>query len=259
MNGFVRSIFVLLIGASAIGLGIVLVADMRGERDQAENMRKEKASFGEMVSHYNGHLRRGEIAVEWQKVDASQQVMETSLLVRIYAIGEDGSEVPLPVERVVIPHNRVSVDGLMLDFDVIFSDKYPELRNTELVYFDHIYADEQPLDGRFALLEPYKVPRATQIHSDRVTHYELELWSYLWDTIGGATDIPTNGKVVSKEGLTARWTEPATALVENGSVYAISIGRSGVHIEEDTDPSIRGNILREAARMDAEAKETLGK
>ncbi len=260
MNGFVRSIFVMLIGASVLGLAIVMIADVRGEHRQAEDMRSEKALLGAVIGRYNGHLRRGEIAVEWQKVDASQEVMETSLLVRVYGIGEDGSEFPLPLERVVIPHNRVSVDGLILDFDVIFTDKYPELRNAELAYFDHVYANGQLAEDRFGFLKPYRVPEATQIHSDRVTQYEVELWSHLWDLMGGVTDVPATGRVASKEGMTVRWTEPATCdLVENGSVYAISIGRGGVHIQEDTDPAIRGNMLREAARMDEEAKGMLSK
>jgi hypothetical protein len=248
LSPFVRFVFGLLIAGSVIAFSIVLLADMRSEQTQSADMTKERERFADIIARYNGHLRHGDIAVEWQKTDATQQVMETSLLVRIYALDADGNETPLPILRVVIPHNRVSVDGLQLDFDSGFPEQYKALRGVRLAYFDHIYTDEQPLDERFSLLSDSKVPRDTAIHADRVTHYELELWENLWEMI----DTP---KLAAKTGLKAVRTPPATRSLEDGKVYSIYLGVEGVQIVENTDPAVLNNMLSEAHRVDAETLE----
>src|SRR5271156_4561541 len=107
MNSFVRFILFLLIAGSGIAFGIVLLADLYGARRKSADMSREKTLFSDVIDRFNGQQRHGAIAVEWQKVDANQQVMESSLLVRIYTTGADGHEVALPIQRVVIPQNRV--------------------------------------------------------------------------------------------------------------------------------------------------------
>jgi hypothetical protein len=239
-------VFTLLIAGSAIAFGIVLFADRNSQRRQDADMAHEREHFADIISRYNGHLRHGDIGVEWQKTDATQQVMESSLLVRIYALDADGNETPLPVVRVVIPHNRVSVDGLQLDFDSGFPEQYQALRGARVAYFDHIYADEQSPEDRFSLLTVDQVPRDTALHADHVTHYELQLWGGLWEMIH-------TPKLAAKAGLKAVRTPPATRSVDYGKVYSIFLGFEGMKIVENTDPAVLTNMLREAARMDAEA------
>src|SRR4051812_29577332 len=103
-----------------MNLGIVMLANTRSEHRQAEDMAREQKQFAEVIARYNGQLRRGDIAVEWQKIDATQRVLETSLLVRIYTESSTGREA-LPIVRVTVPGGRVCVDGLQLEFDALFS------------------------------------------------------------------------------------------------------------------------------------------
>ena len=250
MSSFVRFVFALLIVSSAIAFGIVSGADINSERHQETDMGLEHDRFADIIARYNGHLRHGDIAVEWQKIDATQQVIQTSLLVRIYGLDAEGNETPLPIQRVIIPHNRVSIDGLQLDFDSGFPEQYKVLRGTRLAYFGHIYADEQLLDDRFTFLEDAKVPRDTSIHPDHVTHYEREFWESLWSMIGSP-------KLAAKAGLKASWAPAATRVVENGKVYSIYLGFEGVKIGENTDPAVLTNMRLEAGRVDKEAADQI--
>ncbi len=245
MPSFVRFIFFLLIAGSAIAFGIVLLADTVSERRQARDLQTEQDRFSDVINRFNGRLRHGDIAVEWQKTDASQQAMETSLLVRIYTLNDEGAEVPLPIVRVIIPHNRVSIDGLDLDFDVVFPEQYKALRNVRLAYFDEIYADGQPPEERFSLLTPGRVPRTTQVHPEHVTQYEVGLWQFLWDLI-------QNPRLAAKNGLKVNHIPPATAILQNGSVYSIFLGIEGVKIEKNEDTAILDSMRREAALQDAD-------
>jgi hypothetical protein len=270
MNPFVRFILFLLIAGSGIAFGIVLLADLRGARHQSADMAREKALFSEVVDRFNGQQRHGAIAVEWQKVDASQQVLESSLLVRIYTLGTDGREVSLPIERVVIPHNRVCVEGLKLHFDDSFSDDYKDLRGATLFYFRYIHADgDSPEDG-LSLLSPYEVPRATQMHADRTTQFELQLWQYLWDLIERPRQAEKNGLAVepppptqpADESVSDRASSETTGeknspfiaarAVTNGTVYTIYVGSEGTTITEDNDPPLFQDMRREAAGQDAD-------
>jgi len=269
MNPFVRFILFLLIAGSGIAFGIVLLADLRGARHQTADMMREKALFSEVVDRFNGQQRHGAIAVEWQKVDASQQVMESSLLVRIYTIGPDGHEVALPIERVVIPRNRVCVEGLKLHFDDSFSDEYKDLRRATLFYFSQIHADGDPPENGLSLFKPYEVPLATQMHADRTTQFELQLWQYLWDLIQRPAQAEKNGLVIDPppstqpagEDLSSRSSSESTAenkspfiaarTVTNGTVYSIYVGSEGTSISEDNDPPLLNDMCREAARQDA--------
>src|SRR5208337_22493 len=92
MNTFVRFVLVLLAAGSATGVGIVMLADVRGGRQQASEAALEKELFADVVDRFSGKQAHALIGMDWQKTDASQQVMETSLLVRNFTLGADGKE-----------------------------------------------------------------------------------------------------------------------------------------------------------------------
>jgi hypothetical protein len=268
MNSFVRFILVLLVAGSAIAFGIVLLADVRGSRQQASDMEREKALFSEVLDRYSGKQAHGLIAVEWQKTDGNQQVMQSSLLVRLFRLNAEGKETPLPIKRVVIPQDRVAVEGVLLNFDYSFSEEYAALRGKSLTYVHFIHADGGPREEGLTLLEPYKVPLTTQMHEDRATQYEAQLWTYLWDLILvprdgmhglSVTPEPSSWAVgeSGKGGSSApeRKGDPrfvAARKVTNGTVYSVYVYSEGTSIVEENDPALFTDMNNEAKQMDAE-------
>jgi hypothetical protein len=268
MNPFVRFILALLIIGSAIAFGIVLVADVRGSRRQASNMEREQTLFSEILDRYSSKQAHGFIAVEWQKTHGSQQVMESSLLVRLFTLNAEGKETPLPIKRVVIPQDRVSVEGLLLSFDQNFPEEYAELRGKSFTYIHFIHADGGPREDGLMLLAPYKVPRTTQMHEDRATQFEMQLWNYLWDLILVPRD-GRHGLAVTPDPSTWPQGESGKAVraaelkevdrrfissrkVANGTVYSVYVAVDGTSILENNDPSLFTDMADEAKLMDAE-------
>ncbi|MGN6369944.1 MAG: hypothetical protein ACTHN5_16935 [Phycisphaerae bacterium] len=268
MNSFVRFILVLLVMGSAIAFGIVLWADVHGARNQAADLEREKALFSEVVERYSGKQAHGLIAVEWQKTDGNQQVMESSLLVRLFSLNAEGKESPLPIQRVVIPQDRVAVEGLLLNFDYNFSDEYAPLRGKSLTYIHFIHADGAPRGDGLSFLVPYKVPRATQMHEDRATQFEMQLWSYLWDLILvprdgrhglSVTPDPSTWPVVEpgKAAKAAPMTESdrrfiAARKVSNGGIYSVYVSADGASIVENNDPALFNDMREEMKLEEAE-------
>ena len=119
MPTFVRFIFTLLLVGVVMNLGIVTVSNVRTRHRQVHDLAEEQHRFGQMIIVVSKQLRRGQMAVEWQRIDANQKVLETSLLLRLFMPRADGSSVALPVVRVIIPGDRVCLDGMQLDFDMI--------------------------------------------------------------------------------------------------------------------------------------------
>ena len=269
MNSFVRFILVLLIAGSAIAFGIVLLADVRGARRQASDIEREKAIFSDVLDRYSGKQAHGLIAVEWQKTDGgSQQVMESSLLVRLFTLNAEGKESPLPIKRIVIPQDRVAVEGLMLSFDQNFPEEYNELRGKSFTYIHFIHADGAPREDGLTFLVPYKVPRTAQMHEDRATQFEMQLWTYLWDLILVSHD-GRHGLSVTPDPSTWPQVEPGKPVraapmseadrrfifarkVSNGAVYSVYVASDGTTILENNDPSLFHDMANEAFQMDAE-------
>ncbi|HUO07244.1 MAG TPA: hypothetical protein VM008_02855 [Phycisphaerae bacterium] len=268
MNSFFKFIMTLLVVGSTIAFGIVLLGDVRAARQQATDLAREKDLFADVVERFSGRQAHALIGVDWQKVDASQQVMETSLLVRNFTLGADGKEVALPIERVVIPRDRVCVQGLKLSFDDSFSEDYKDLRGRNLLYVHFIYADGGDPDKGLMLVRRWKVPRATQMHEDRATQFEMQLWQYLWELMYKARDA-RHGLSVNPEPGTwygqASGTSPhgagvtmtdagiyvAARRVSNGGVYSVYVAADdGTTITENNDPALLPDMRREAAEAE---------
>ena len=264
MSPFIRFIFAILIAGIVVNLAIVLLANARSERRQAQAREDEKRAFKEILDNVSGHFRRMDMIVESQHVDAHEldQALQTTLLVRQYgSTGSDQSD-PRPVARIVIPGNRVSVDGLVLSFDAFFAEEAPDYRifcDNKLAYFRRVCgegetAPEKPPDPRFTWMRPYQVPELTRIHpSDSApSYFETRLWNYTWDLIegrmaapasrpatGSATAAAEDFASTSRGGLTVRRVAPVTRVVRREHTYSAFINTDGtISLEEDFHPSI---------------------
>jgi hypothetical protein len=247
MHPFVRFIFTLLVVGIITNLVIVMFSNANTHREQIRDLATERQRFDDHVKVINRQMRRGEITVEWQRLDANQKVLESSLLIRQFMPREEGP-IALPTIRVIIPGDRVCIDGLKLYFDNLFSEEYEKLRDVTLFNFGKVYADGAPAETRFNFLTPYTVPVATQIHTadnnPRATYFENKLWQYVWSLI--------DSKEPEKRGLTVKWMDPACKVVRTGALYQISIGLEGITISEDESWSQRPHrdeMLREAEKL----------
>jgi hypothetical protein len=235
MSRFLRFIFTLIVAGALVNLAIVLFANARSHADQEREKAAERDRFASLTHTLDKQLRRGEMVVEWQRVDANHNVVETSLLVRQY-MPQDDSSVPLPTVRVIVPGNRVCIDGLKLYFDPLFNEEFPQLRDTTLFFFAHVYADAIPKKERFTFIPVDQVPRATQVHATNKrpvpTYLENRLWQTLWPLI-------QQPAVAEKSGLKVTWIEPRCQVVKSGSLYKITVGLEGVTITEEDDALAR--------------------
>jgi len=236
MQTFVRFIFLLLIAGAALNVGIVIIQDAKTHQAQSRNTVTERERFRKLLKLINGQLRRGEVAVEWQRIDASEKVLESALLIRQFVPTEDERPVPLPTVRVIIPGDRLSIDGLRLRFDSLYSEEYKELRGADLFYFRHVYGEGESIAKRFTFMTPYRVPQATEIHildrDPRPSYFEGRMWDGLWNLI-------QEPDLAAKRGLTVTPIPPTTVVVKGGRLYQITVGLEGVVIEEDTQGHMR--------------------
>jgi hypothetical protein len=254
MTPFVRFIFLILIGGAALNLAIVMVSNAHTHQRQVEDLADERKQFADLIAIVNNHWRWGEMAVEWQRIDANENVLETSLLVRQFMPVDSGQPIPLPLHRIIIPGDRVCIDGLKLDFDQYFTEDYKELRNSTLFYFGRIYADKAAEKDRFSFLIPYGVPQATQVRysgkNPQPTYFESKLWATIWDVIQSPSP--------AKRGLTATWLDPLCQKVKGGAMYKITVGLEGIKIEEDDtglNRTLRNDMLREGEMLDSQSGE----
>ncbi len=242
MTPFVR--FVLLtIGLGVIlNLSMVLYSTMRSSRNQALANKQEEQYFEQVIGRFNDRQRRMDILVQWQRIDARGKVLETSILIRRYLFPDKNEERHLPVVRVAIPGDRMTVDGMRLIFsENITQGDVRTLQNKKLAYFDHVYSEEQNRLDRFSFQTPYQVPLSSRVHVDRPSpmHYEIRLWSNVWEMI-------QNPQLAAKRGLQVIRDVPATRVVKNGTLYSAYLGNEGISIEPREDPDIASDMFEEA-------------
>jgi hypothetical protein len=252
MSSFIRFIFFILIAGGVLNLAIVMFANVQTHQKQVQDLAAERERFSRFIALVDNQWRLGEIAVEWQRVGPDENVLETSLLVREFMPVDDGQPIPLPLHRIIIPGDRLCVDGLKLEFKQWFTEDYKELRGATLFYFDHVYAEQTPEKDRFSFLTPYSVPQATQIHftyrNPHPTYFESKLWDTLWDVIQN----PNHEKL----GLAVTWLDPAVEKLKRGALYKITVGLEGVKIEEDDmgiNRTVRNDMLQEGKELPAAA------
>ena len=242
MNRFVRLILVILIAAAGMGIAVVVLANTRSRQIQDKQTREERAQMQKLLGEVSGHLRRADMVVESQEVDARRKAIRTTLLVRQYAslMGSEKSQ-PLRIARVVIPGDRVSVDGMRLEISERFAEEaeeFRELRGARLYYFGMIRGEQDKgikspdgKDSRFSFLERFEVPQLTRLRPGeaRPSTFERQQWSYLWSLI----PEPLEGSAkTTKNGLTTTWLPPKTITVQLERIYSAFVGIDGVSLEE---------------------------
>jgi hypothetical protein len=167
MTSFVRFIFAVLIAGILLNLAIVGLANVNSERRRTAELKAEREAFSGLLARLDGRLRRADIGVEWQTLDAGDRVVESSLLVRQYYLTGADDLRPLPIVRVKVPGSRILVDGVLLEFDSLFTSNNANLelfRGKRLAYFNHIYVEDQRPSDQFAFLTELEVPPLTRLH-----------------------------------------------------------------------------------------------
>jgi hypothetical protein len=190
MTTFLRFIFAVLAAGTLLNLTIVTLANVTSERHRTAELKAERDEFAGLLDRVDRRLRRADIGVEWQTLDASDVVVESSLLVRQYYLSAADEMKPLPIVRVKVPGSRILVTGLLLEFDSLFAPDNTNLhvfRGKRLAYFDRVYVEGQPADQQFSFLTDLQAPELTRLHpvlpEDRELHkesfaslYEMQMW-----------------------------------------------------------------------------------
>ena len=169
MNPFVRFVFTVIAAGMFVNLLIVLTANAHSSQKQAADMAHEKTSFGEILENVDQRLRRADMVVESQEVDARGVAVKSTLLVRQYAATGSEQSRPFPVQRLTVPGNKVAIDGLVLKFDDSFAPDFPDLqilRGRTLAYFYRVYgegesAPDKGPDTRFTFISQWQAPVLT--------------------------------------------------------------------------------------------------
>jgi hypothetical protein len=250
MNRFVRLIFTILSLSIIAGLTVVLLANARSAREQNTQVALEAQRFEELLHRLNGHFRRAEFIVDWQKIDTDGAVTDTALLMREFVLTEEG-EAPLHVERIVIPGSEVHMDGLLLDFTPAIPADFAAARGVHFPLFDHVFAVGQAKSERFTFLPPDAVPRAARVHADHITHHETMFWNYVWENRRavekGAT--PPEARPVRITPIPA-----AARKVRRGMLYTAILTGDSLSIEETEDRRPFNEIRTDAQRMESASR-----
>jgi hypothetical protein len=254
MSSFVRFVFVILIVGMVVNLAIVLAANVQSQRHQTRQYQREIAEFKTHLTGIAGHVRRADIVVESQRIDAYGNTLESTLLVRQYASTGTSQENPLPVVRIVIPGDQLQAGGVVLEFDHLFapeSDEFAMLRNTQLPLFSRFCgatetpAADQP-DERFTFFQRDQVPELVRLQPRIIQAglFESRLWQYLWTLL---PDPPRDAKYpwVSARpgsGLRATWLKPATITVtiRDRHTYTAYISADGAVTLDADQPGMTG-------------------
>ncbi len=237
----------MMLGLSIIaGLAVVLLANARSSRQQSVRVALEAQRFADLLGRLNGHFRRAELTVDWQKVDAAGDITETGLLVRQFALEAQGEE-PLPVERVVIPGSAVRIDALLLTFTGAVIPDFSVARDTRLILFGHVYGNGESRSDYFSFMARDQVPAAARVHGDRTTHGETLFWNYAWEFIRGADQ---QGQP-PKSAVQVTWLPAASRVLRRGLLYTAIASADGVTISESDDRRILNDIRTSIEQQDS--------
>ena len=173
MAAFVRFVFTIMIVGVAVNLAVVLAANSRSQHTRAVQYESQSQQFTKLVGSVDRHVRRADIIVESQRVDARNNVQESTLLLRQYRDVGTGQDHPLPVVRIIISGDMLQAGGLHLKFGSDFvgaGGEYQMLANKDIVLFGLFCgADETAptnpnmTDERFTFLVRDKVPQLLQL------------------------------------------------------------------------------------------------
>jgi hypothetical protein len=275
MSPFLRLVLTLVAVAVALNLLIVAIANARGQRRLAAERHQHLDALREILDASNGRLRRLEIAVEWQRIDAADQVLESSLLLRQDLTPDAPAAVPagapargaaVPVARLNVPGDHLWLDGIVLTFAPGFGEGDPELAvlaGKRLPFFSRLVArraDDSPLrpgarprpaapEAQFAFLEQWRVPEVTRIAPGipGVNELEQRVWSRVWELMPDLATLP--GKWQNR-GLGALSKGPVELVVKKGKAYTAFLTLDTLTIEEDQSPRALADLLEMARGLE---------
>jgi hypothetical protein len=247
MSSFVRFIVLLVIVGVVGSLALVIFSNAQGRRQQVKDIAGEHELLAEHMRRLSEGLRRGEMAVEWQKVDANDKVLQSSLLIRQYMPMKGDRLKAMPTVRVIIPGSRVCIEGIRLEFGSAYPVEFQEMRGTKMSFFTNVYAEETEKKERFTFWELYQVPQGMEVHAlefnSHVTNFETKLWQLVWDLVQSPDDAKKNDlKVFTPEKVPSM---KACREVHKGEFYRIDIGREGVTIMASDNRDARQDMLHE--------------
>ena len=251
MSNFVRFILLLVIVGVVVNLALVIVSNGQSRRLQLKDIAEERELLGNVMRSLTDRLRSAEMAVEWQKADANDKVLQTSLLIRQFMPMKGDQLQPLPTVRVIVSGSRVCIEGVRLEFGNGFPLEFREMRGAKLGFFTSVYAEESTEKDRFTFWQTYEVPQAMRVHAlesySHVTNFEAKLWQLVWDLV----KTPDDAK---KYDLRLFMPDKVPSLkacrdVHKGGFYKIAIGREGVTITESDDRDNRQMMLREGEKL----------
>ncbi|HEY4329857.1 MAG TPA: hypothetical protein VGN88_08980, partial [Phycisphaerae bacterium] len=177
---FIRFVFTILIAGMLVNFAIVLLANNQSHQRQIQHNARDKDQLAALLARIDGRTRRMDIVVDSQLMDAHDRAIETTILVRQYrsTLSEEGD--PLPVSRVTIPGDQLSVGGVMLDFSDNFAPNDPDLqifRQKKIVYFSFVAAGDERApdasagpDERFNFFGTGNVPQLTRLDPSLPPH-----------------------------------------------------------------------------------------
>ena len=247
MHSFIRFVFSILIAGMLVNLTIVILANGQSQRRQSRQNKQNEEALGSLLeNNFDRRLRRVDIVVESQRIDHSGDVTDSTLLVREYhSTGSDQSR-PLRISRIEIPKDRLSIYGVILEFNTFFAEDAAEfqiLRGRKMAYFGVVCGEEekpaaQKADERFTFMPRNAVPELTRIDSTTKlpTIYEAELWKYVLDRIPDERhELPWSTNWSGS--MNATFVKPATATVRLRHGYTAWISTDtadgSLSIEED--------------------------
>ena len=256
MSTFVRFIVLVLILGVVVNLAMVMFSNDRSQRKQSADLIQEREQLGRAIGRMSDKLRHGEMAVEWQKIDAKDKVLQTSLLVRQFAMTADEQpKIPeeLPAVRVVIPGSQVCIDGMRLEFGENYPAEYQEMRGKKLSLFVHVYSDETPAKDRFTFWPTQnEVPQLVQVHNleraPHVTYFETKLWQTVWDLLQSPERAEKyyDLKILTPEKVASL---KVCQEVRRGGFYEMNIGIGGVTIRESNNWVNRNALVEEGKKL----------
>jgi hypothetical protein len=223
MRIFVRFVLTILLAGMVINLTIVLLANAQSQRQQAEQYEARSRRFKLLLAEVSGRTRRADMILEKQRLDARNNPLESTLLVRQYQATGAVQTGALPAVRFVIPGDQVEANGMLLEFDPQFSGQdgeYKLLQDTQLVFFTVFCgAGEKPAahapDERFTFMPRDQAPELLRERL-QASFFELKLWQSLWREIPElppGTVLPWTVNRANGH-LKATWLKPDTITVQ---------------------------------------------
>lgn len=251
MNRFVQFIFVMLFSGILMAMLIVYTFSQRSERHKKMELAQAQERVRGALDQIQRQSRRGDLAVEWQRISSDGRIIETSLLWQPHNVNKD---LALPIQHFLIPGDQVNIDGVAFRFTGDFSPDVAYLKGRTICVLNSIFGQDQKAAGRAHLSPPHVAPTTLLVDPQHPTLLEKQLWQRIWDLY-----VDRDIKHLDAGGLEIVEIPAATHQLERGKLYHVWIGRNvgngsnlGIDIDEDKDRDST-ELLRRAVADTQEA------